>query len=247
MKENTVEKFKIEKIHRKEIHGAPYNPRKISEAAEKKLRAELRDIGLLVPIVVNRSTMNIVSGHQRLSAMDAIMRTEDYMVTVAMVEMSEREEMRANVLMNNASVMGEWDVDKLAEMREMIPDLDFIGELGFDQADIDYLFAGNEDICTSFDVPVEEKSEIEKMSDIDAFKAAKKEQRDKIHAQEKEGGDTWAVSKDDNLLTIVFNTNSEKADFMKRARRPNTEKFIKPSVLYDIASGKINLAGKAEV
>jgi hypothetical protein len=189
--------------------------------------------------------MNIVSGHQRVAAMDSILRTEDYMLSVSMVDLDEQEEIKANVLLNNQGVMGEWDVDKLAELKELIPGVDFLDDLGFDQADMDVMFAGM-DSLSSFDTPEVEKSEVEKMAAVDAFKAAKKSQRDKIHAQEAESGDTWAVAKDDNLLTIVFNTNAEKRDFMKRARRAPDEKFVKPSVLWDIAAGKINLSGKAE-
>jgi len=244
MKKNTVERFSIETIHRNTIHGAPYNPRKISESAAKKLRKEMRSFGLMSPIIVNRATMNIVYGHQRIDAMDALMRIDDYELTVSMVELSEAEEIKANVLLNNQGVMGEWDIDKLAELKELIPDLDFKDDLGFDQADMDVMFAGM-DALTSFDTPQEEKTEIEHMAEIDAFKAAKKSQRENIKNQEAETGDTWAVANDDNLLTIVFNTNAEKRDFMKRARRDPKEKFIKPSILWDIASGKINLVGKA--
>ena len=36
--ENKYEKFTIERIKRNEIHGADYNPRRISESAKKKLK-----------------------------------------------------------------------------------------------------------------------------------------------------------------------------------------------------------------
>lgn len=249
MKENTLEKFEIEKLHRSQIHGAPYNPRKISAEAERKLKKDLKEIGLLSPIVVNRRTMNIVSGHQRLKAMDSIMRTDDYELTVAIVDMDERQEMRANVLLNNQSVMGEWDTEKLLEMRMAIPELDFKDDLGFDQADLDVMFAGIDDSLVSDFLDNEKQEEIDPLLEQmkkDKFKEAKKAQRQKIQAQNKEESDNAGVGDIDNIVTIVFNTNAEKKDFMRRCAKPVEEKFLKPSILYDIANGKIKMTGRIE-
>ena len=59
-------------VKRSEIHFASYNPREISDFAATQIRKNIRKIGLLGGIVVNKQTMNIVSGHQRVSALDAI-------------------------------------------------------------------------------------------------------------------------------------------------------------------------------
>jgi len=247
MKANTVERFVIEKVHRSQIHGASYNPRRISEQAAKKLRGELKDIGLLSPVVVNRLTMNIVSGHQRLVAMDKLMRTEDYELQVAFVELNEKQEIRANVLMNNQSVMGEWDVDKLAEIKLELPEIDFTADLGFDKADLSVMFAGMEELGESI-MPtiIEMKTEAERMAEADKFKAAKKQQRDAIHDKQNDSADTWAVEKDDYSVTFVFNTNTEKHEFMRRIRKPQKDRFVKATVLYDIAKNVYSLTGPVE-
>ena len=67
-----LQAFDVERWNRVDIENAPYNPRTIDEYAKRKLRDNLKRVGLLQPIVVNRTTGNIVSGHQRLAVMDAI-------------------------------------------------------------------------------------------------------------------------------------------------------------------------------
>jgi len=139
-----LENYVIEKINRNQIHGAPYNPRKINDDARRKLRDDLEKFGLLGPIIVNRRTMNIVSGHQRIGIMDQIQGREDYELTVSMVDLDDRAEVEANILLNNQAVMGEWDTDKLNQVRLEFPDLNFESDLGFSPDDIEDIFAGSE-------------------------------------------------------------------------------------------------------
>lgn len=249
MKENTVERFIIEKVSRKDIHGAPYNPRIISKSAMDKLRKDLRDIGLLTPIVVNRRTMSIVSGHQRIEAMDTILKTDDYELTVAMVDLDNDQEVKANILMNNQSVMGEWDTNKLAEIKLSIPEIDFVVDLGFEKADLDIMFIDDPSFgdIVSPELKIV-KTESEHMADVQKFKDAKKSQREKIQAQESETGETWAVEKDNYTLMIVFNTNAEKKYFIDKASKIiksllQNDRVVSASIFDDIASGKIKLIG----
>lgn len=245
---NRLEKFEYAKVNRKDIQGADYNPRTISEDAAKKLRKELREIGLLSPIVVNRTTGNIVSGHQRIDAMDTLLRKDDYELTVAMVELTEEEEVRANILMNNPSVMGEWDNDKLVGLKGIFPDIDFKTDLGFDQLDLDYIFAGSEQFAAVADIFIppaaqEAKETIDKMKDLDKLKQAKREYKEKTREENKNGA-TYQVVEDDYHVTFVFNNNSEKRDFMRRIHHKESEKFIKATILYDIQDGKYPLRGR---
>ena len=55
-----------------------------------------------------------------------------------------------------------------------------------------------------------------------------------------------AMAENIDHVTIVFNTNAEKKDFMRRCAKPVEEKYLKPSILYDIATGKIKLTGRKE-
>ena len=86
------QKFETKTISRSEIANAEYNPRRISDSAKKKLKDNIKRVGLLDTIVVNKNTMNIVSGHQRVSILDSLERNKDYSLTVSMVDLSEKEE-----------------------------------------------------------------------------------------------------------------------------------------------------------
>ena len=245
MSANNLERFDMRVVGRSEIHGAPYNPRQISDDARRKLRDDLKKFGILGPIIINSRTMNIVSGHQRVDAMDQIMRKADYKLTVSMVDLDDRAEVEANVLLNNQSVMGEWDTLKLAELRLAFPDLDFQKDLGFDQVDLEVMFSGLDDMADlapmfQSKAPPEEDDEIERMKKADKYKEAKKKLRAGM-AKAGENGDTYSVEHDDYTLSFVFNNNREKHEFMERIKKPQAERFLRASVLFDLFDGKYDL------
>lgn len=68
----------VKKIPRNQIKKADYNPRLIDENSLKKLTKDIRQHGLVTPLVWNKRTGVLVSGHQRLAAMDKIHRKKDY-------------------------------------------------------------------------------------------------------------------------------------------------------------------------
>lgn len=243
---NRLEKFTVATVHRDKIHGAPYNPRKISADAAKKLRDSLRKHGALSPIVWNKTTGNIVAGHQRLEQMDTLLKKTDYELTVAVVELSPEEEVQANVLLNNPSAMGEWDTDKLAEIKIDWPTIDFEKDLGFDKYDLDLIFADTKlegDVFTAFEAQQEVKDEVEKLREIDKLKEAKRAHRAEATAADNEG-ETFEVEKDDYMVTFVFPNNSEKQDFLRHIKEKPNERYIKHTKLYDIQDGKIKAYGK---
>lgn len=115
-----------------DIQPADYNPRvKLQEAhfEYQALSASLDEFGLVVPLVVNIQTGNLVSGHQRLSVMLAkgVEETE-----VVIVDMSLEKEKALCIAMNKVS--GQWDYGKLADIMEEL-----------EQADIDTTVTGFSD------------------------------------------------------------------------------------------------------
>lgn len=130
------QKFTVERWRRTEIKNAPYNPRTIDSYAKKKLAANLKKIGLLETLVVNRRTGNLVSGHQRLACLDVLEGTSDYMLDVSVVELTEKQEREQNIFMNNPGAQGAWDVQALGEV---LKDLE-IEATGFDKMDLEVLF-----------------------------------------------------------------------------------------------------------
>lgn len=130
-------KFTPRTVHRRELRNAPYNPRVISDAARKKLRANLRRVGLIEPPVWNRRTGNIVGGHQRVSQLDALHGHDNYLLPVAEVDLDDRTEREQNVFLNNGEAQGEFDLDKLAALYKEGVDFE---HAGFDAADVYQLF-----------------------------------------------------------------------------------------------------------
>lgn len=80
-------------ILRSQIKEAPYNPRIIGEGAEKRLRAFIKKHGLFGTIIWNERTGNIVSGHQRLKALDyngKYPEAGDYQLRITVVDLTDR-------------------------------------------------------------------------------------------------------------------------------------------------------------
>lgn len=98
--------FEMQTVNRKDIKGAPYNPRIIDSDAKKRLKEGLRKHGLVQPVVMNKRTGNLVGGHQRLTQLDSLMKGKDYDLDVAVIDVDEREEAEINVQLNNPSMGG---------------------------------------------------------------------------------------------------------------------------------------------
>ena len=238
---NKFEKFEIIKINRNEIHGADYNPRKISDAAFQKLKRKIRKDGLITPIVVNKRTMTVVGGHQRLRAMDEIAKKTDYDMSVAMIDVDENKEVELNIFRNNTSAMGEWDAEMLVDLKGSFQDIDFLKDCGFDKLDLDYMFSSagidEETIDSIFEETKEQKAiltDIEKIEQSDKMRKLKNEHKEKQKARNEETGDTHYTEHHDYYVCFVFNTNQEKRAFMEKIKRPIKEKYTKATFLHDI-------------
>jgi hypothetical protein len=133
-----LERFEIEEVHRSQLKGAPYNPRKLGDEEKKKLKAGLARHGLVAPITWNRRSGNIVGGHQRLSQLDALAGTSNYTLKVAVIDVDDIKEKELNILLNNPNAQGEWDLELLGNLlKDERLDLK---ATGFDDADVFRLF-----------------------------------------------------------------------------------------------------------
>ena len=131
------ENYDIQVLHRIDLKGAPYNPRKISDEAKKKLRDNIQKRGLMEPLVWNKRTGNVVSGHQRLDVLDALHGGRDYSLRVAVVDLDEQTEKEQNIFFNNLEAQGDWDLPKLEEIFKTDIHID---ATGFDMADVFDMF-----------------------------------------------------------------------------------------------------------
>ncbi len=169
--------YKIATVKRSSINLADYNPRVITEHAQKQLRKKIKDVGLLSPLIVNTKTGRLVSGHQRITQLDALEgypSKGDYDIQIAQVALSEKVEKEMNVFLNNPSAQGEFDMELL---RELIEAGDVaIDDIGFEDSDIHVLFEDLDILGTIQDTM--EKSEA--TGELEKIKEARKTAADKL-------------------------------------------------------------------
>lgn len=231
--------FKSEpvEISRSRVRFAHYNPRKITDSALKKLKQNIKRVGMLGGIVWNERTTNLVSGHQRVSVLDQLngydgTKETDYILRVDKVNLSEKEEKEQNIFMNNQSVQGEFDLDIL---RDILPDIDYksagltdqdlslIG-IELDMPQIDDILADFEDISSQYNAEREREKKANEM---------KKEERiahnKEVKAIVKERAQKQAENMDAYVM-LSFDTYEAKAAFCERFGYDPDMKFIKGEV-----------------
>lgn len=144
-KQNKIKQAEQRTVKRSEIQFASYNPRVISEDARKKLKKNMQTVGLLGGVVWNIRTGNLVSGHQKVSIMDAVNRynpetgDNDYEFRVEVVDFDEKTEKEQNLFMNNKAVQGTYDDDML---RSLLSEIDY-ANAGFEDIDLQLLGLGD--------------------------------------------------------------------------------------------------------
>ncbi len=113
------------------VNPAAYNPRDITSEALEGLKESLKRFGMPQPLVINKSSDNLVSGHQRLKAAMAIGMRK---VPVIYVELDEIQEKALNIALNNPAIQGHFTTglqDLLGELKDSMGD-EFISDLKMD-------------------------------------------------------------------------------------------------------------------
>lgn len=211
MAKSKFQNYDTETISRSDIKNAPYNPRIMDEKAKKRLRANIAKHGLVAALTWNKRTGNLVGGHQRLEQLDALEKSKDYDLTVCVVDVDEREEAALNVQLNNPSMQGEWDLDKLAFMSEEF-DLDLKDDLGFTETDIDFMFEGDDRFSQLFDTQEGENMR----GDLNKVKEARQQSVDNLKDR---NNINW-------YTVIVFENEADRDAFMKEISIPKYEQYI---------------------
>lgn len=156
-----LDNFVIEKVHRSKIKPAKYNPRTLSDDAKKRLEYSLKSWGLVETLVWNRQTNNLVSGHQRLNAIDKELGL-DYEIQVSVVDLPLDKEFLLNVALNNPKMHGEYDFPLLKD-----------GFAEFDTGSVDVEMSGftEEELKSFWDYEPNLKGELtEKKEELIPFK-----------------------------------------------------------------------------
>lgn len=211
MAKSKYQAYDTETINRSDIKNAPYNPRIMDEKSKKRLKENIAKHGLVAALTWNKRTGNLVGGHQRLEQLDSLEKTKDYELTVCVVDVDEREEAALNVQLNNPSMQGEWDFDKLAMMSEEF-DLDLQEDMGFTESDVDFMFEGDDRFSQLF----ETKEGEDMRGDLNKVKEARKKSVENLKDR---NSIDWYV-------TIVFENEEDKNEFMKEINMPKYEKYV---------------------
>ena len=223
MARSKYENFEFRTISRGQIKNAEYNPRYMGEKEKKRLRAAIKENGLVSALTWNERTGNLVGGHQRLEQLDALEKSGDYDLTVCGVNVDPKQEAKLNVQLNNPSMQGDWDVDKLYQMTEMF-DLT-MDDMGFSDIDAAYLFDGDEKFLDLFETPdaTAEKEKIAAMREANNGRDTLDDIKDARHGMGKQYENDQRA---DFMVMVVFKDAAERADFMRRIHVPNYEQYV---------------------
>ncbi|MBV5334191.1 MAG: ParB N-terminal domain-containing protein [Sulfuricurvum sp.] len=230
------QKFEAKQINRKAITGAPYNPRTITKDNLSLLKKNIKNRGLMETLVWNKTTGNLVSGHQRLSILDQLEGRDDYDLTVAVVELTEQEEKEQNIFFNNPNAQGEFDMDM---MINLISDID-INEAGFRDADLSAL--GIEMDLGKF----QDESVEDVISDFEEMKADKRE-RAKVEREANPEKKDWREVKAqikanieekndvrEDYFVVTFDNADHKEAFLTRFGLEADARYVKGEVLTNV-------------
>lgn len=193
-------------MHRRDVHNAIYNPRKINPDARSKLQDNLERVGLLEPLVWNKRTGNLVSGHQRISILDALEGSDNYKLDVSIVDLSLTEEKAQNIFFNNYTAQGEFDVEMLGELfAEQGVNHE---SSGFTAGEMQFLFADTSweaQLSPSYSLEMASEATQESAEEIADIKQARKEHKVAGRAR-----DTT-----DFVVNIVFGDEARVAEFIE--------------------------------
>lgn len=212
-KPNPFQAFEMRRMRRTDIKSAPYNPRRITEEAERRLRRNLKKVGLLMPLVWNERTGNLVGGHQRLKILDLLNRGTDYELDVAVVQLDAKTEREQNIFLNNLWAQGEYDEQMLTEVLRQFDDGPELDAMGFDGADLHVVLG---DAAVEF-FPVKEPDDV--ITDAEEITGL----RDK-RAEAKEIANRRDTN--DFYVVVIFPNNATTAAFLKALGEEDNERYI---------------------
>lgn len=174
-----------------ELVPADYNPRKDLQEADKEyqdIKGGIQTYGLVIPLIMNKRTGNLVNGHQRLKVLKALGWTE---VDVSVVDMDEKKEKALNLELSR--IDGDFDNKALTNVMSEIraAGIDPI-TLGFTKSEVEKMFPKEmeveslfgEDVDNPFTGDDEEPEETEVVAMVGKYRfSMEKSQVEEVMAQ----------------------------------------------------------------
>lgn len=103
-----AKKWKVVRMKLSDLKPAAYNPRKMSVEALQGLEASISKFGMMVPIVWNKRTGNVVGGHQRLKI---LLEKGEAETDVVVVDLTDHDEVALNIALNSKTIRGDFTSD----------------------------------------------------------------------------------------------------------------------------------------
>ena len=128
----------IEYVDPAALKPAPWNPRRISKGALKRLAGLLDAHGFVDPVIARREDRLIVGGHQRIRANSLRSRPDERVPVVFLEGLSDEQAKALNIALNNPHAQGEYDEEILADLLAEIElgDFDAPAVTGFSETEI---------------------------------------------------------------------------------------------------------------
>ena len=105
--------MQIERKRISDLNRATYNPRIDlipGDPEYENLRRSITTYGLLIPVIWNKRTNNVVGGHQRLTVLENEGETE---VDVSVVDLDPMQERQLNVALNKIEGGSEGEAERV--------------------------------------------------------------------------------------------------------------------------------------
>jgi hypothetical protein len=254
------QKYRTAVVPRSQIQGFPRNPRKIDAYAKQRLEKNLRSVGLLLPLVVNErqglNYMQLVSGHQRLAALDALEEGTDYGVECALVSLTPKQHAEQLLFFNNYHAQGAWTEELFSLVRDEEID---ITAAGFEPFDLQFMAdqAGVEwnasEVFSPESRPTEVQSLEESLGAIKPSKAAKDAEKKALSPEEELAAQIErrhqhlekSRERDDGevYLVLVLSTPTERSLFASWFGMDERERYLSAERFRE----RLRLAGVAEL
>lgn len=174
------------------------------------------------PIIWNEATGRIVSGHQRISILDELEKSDDYELSVSAVTLSEKEEIEQNVFLNSTTFTGEFDLEALKGLID--------NGLDYESAGLDLYDLNIIGVETIEEDEPEQEEEAEEAKDIESIKAEKERARQAIDGRADEG---------ESYVSLSFNDYKAKAAWMRSWGFNPDDLFVKGEVFQKIIDKKL--------
>jgi hypothetical protein len=114
-----VNNWPVKRMKISDLTASPSNARFIKDFNYEGLKSSLRRFGTVELPIFNERTKRLISGHQRVKALEELGETE---TDVICADFDETEESLANLTMNNPEITGQWTENAMELARSIEAD-----------------------------------------------------------------------------------------------------------------------------